>query len=250
MRKFFLAFVTVLWILAGIQIVTSGNKEDEQKLVEAFSQLNYTAAESCIEVSGTIDEDYMTVQDQEDFLKTVAEAIGIKQNYEISSHQEGNRKETTLYKGAAKAISTIKVVSIENEVEDNLIQTKQYFLMNLSMPDSVESAIIYKDMIQKALRNFEVTCDYNIMFEGQFSGRVSLEERNRITKQLLKEVEADVVSQNKTEDLYTIYAYTQLVEDYSAVGSDRINVNVVMNYDENENVTRIYVATPIMKQDY
>lgn len=250
MRKFFLAFVTVLWILAGIQIVTSGNKEDEQKLVEAFSQLNYTAAQSCIEVSGSMDEDYMTVQEQEDFLKIVAEAIGIKQNYEISSRQEEGRQETTLYKEAAKAVSTIKVVTIENEVEDNLIQTKQYFLMKMSLPDSVESAIIYKDMIQKALRDFAFSCDYNIMFEGQFSGRVSLEERNRITEQLLEEIEADVVSQNRTEELYTIYAYTQLVEDYSTVGSDRINVNLVMNYDENENITRIYLATPIMKQDY
>lgn len=250
MRKFFLAFVTVLWILAGIQILTNGNKEDEQKLVEAFSQLNYRAAESCIEVSGTIDEDYMTVNEQEDFLKTVAEAIGIKQNYDISTRQEGNRQEIVLYKEAAKAISTIKVVSIENEVDDNLIQTKQYFIMNLSMPDSVESAILYKDIIKKALRDFKVTCDYNIMFEGQFSGSLSLDDRNRISEQLLKEVEADVVSQNKTEDMYTIYAYTKLVEDYSTVGSDRINVNVVMNYDETENVTRIYVATPIMKQDY
>lgn len=250
MRKFFLAFVTLLWILAGIQITLNLNQEDEQKLVEAFSQINYMQAKSNVEVCGDFQEDYMTPQEQEAFLVKVANEIGITQNYEISSSQEDNRKEVNLYKKAAKAVTMMKVVTIENEVEDNLIQAEQYFILELTMQDSVESAILYKQRIEKIMKEYPLTCDYTIDFDGSFDGKIDLNEKNKLTDQLLSNIKAKVVSENRKDELYTVYAYTELIEDYKLVESKRVNVNVVMNYDESKDTTHVHVVTPIMNEEY
>lgn len=250
MRKIFLAFVTVLWILAGIQIIVNLNREDEQKLVEAFSQMNYAEAESKVEVCGSFDKDYMTPEEQEKLLVEIANEIGITKNYEINSSQEQNRKEVNFYKQAAKATTMMKIVTVENEVEDNLLQTEQYFILELNMQDSVESAVLYKQRIENILKDYPVDCDYTIDFDGSFDGRIELDEKNKITDQLLKDIDAEVVSENRKDELYTVYAYTGLIGDYRLVESERINVNVVMNYDESKDITHIHVVTPIMDDEY
>lgn len=250
MRKIFLAFVTVLWILAGIQIVVNVNKENEQKLVEAFSQMNYTDAQSKVEVCGDFEKEYMTQEEQEKLLVEIANEIGINKNYEITSSQEQNRKEITFYKKAAKATTMMKIVTVENEVEDNLIQTEQYLILELSMQDSVEGAVLYKQNIEKILKKYPINCDYTIDFDGSFDGNIELDEKNKIADQLLHEIDAKVVSENRKDELYTVYAYTDLIGDYKLVESKRINVNVVMNYDESKDITHIHVVTPVMDEEY
>ena len=61
--------------------------------------------------------------------------------------------------------------------------------------------------------------------------------------------------------LYLLLAITELhwktwtgwksdIDEYITVSSNKINVNIMMNYDEQKDETNVYVATPISSEDY
>lgn len=250
MRKILLGFVTVLWILAGVQLTKEFHQEDENKLVEAFSKTNYTEAESKIEVCGDFHQEYLTSDEQEQFLVEVAKEIGITQNYDLTTACEDNRKEVVLYKNAKQAVSMMKIVTVEHEIEENVMDTEQYFILELTLQNSVEPAMLYKKRIENIMEKYPVLCTYTIDFDGSFYGILTLEEKNKITNQLLHSLFASVIEEKRTQELYSVYAYTKLVEDYRLVNSEKVNVNIVVNDDEDKNMTHIHVVTPIMNGDY
>ena len=50
--------------------------------------------------------------------------------------------------------------------------------------------------------------------------------------------------------LYTIYAYTTYVSDFVMQEDQAVNVNIAMRYNEEEDKTYVYVATPVLGLDY
>ena len=59
-----------------------------------------------------------------------------------------------------------------------------------------------------------------------------------------------MVVEQRGDELYTVYAYTGLINDYVKSEGNKINVNIAFNYNEKKNKTNLYVATPILNQDY
>ena len=44
--------------------------------------------------------------------------------------------------------------------------------------------------------------------------------------------------------------YDKGIENFIMVGADKVNVNVCINYDENKDVTTVYLATPLNTEDF
>ena len=88
------------------------------------------------------------------------------------------------------------------------------------------------------------------MAYGFYKGQLSLEERNEIADDILESLGAHVVSESRTQQLYTIYGYTGGINDYIMQGDHAVNINVAMNYDEEKDRTRVYLAIPLMSEEY
>ena len=73
---------------------------------------------------------------------------------------------------------------------------------------------------------------------------------NDITDKIMDKMNADIVTGNRTKEIYTVYGYSEEMEDYVVFGSTKTNVNVAITYDELNNETLIYMATPIINQDF
>ena len=61
---------------------------------------------------------------------------------------------------------------------------------------------------------------------------------------------AKIVTEHRDMQLYTIYAYTTYVSDYVMQEDQAVNVNIAMRYNEEEDKTYVYVATPVLGLDY
>ena len=81
-------------------------------------------------------------------------------------------------------------------------------------------------------------------------GALNYNERKDITDELLKSLDAKVVSENRDSEIFTIYAYTDNIPDYIKSVGRKINLNLSAEYDEITNETVIYLATPINNLDY
>ena len=83
-KRAFMLFVTVLWIIAGITLIITLNQEDEEAVVETFGQINCEKLQSRFYSEGTLEENYLTRNEQTQLLENMAKQIGITKNYEIS----------------------------------------------------------------------------------------------------------------------------------------------------------------------
>ena len=59
-----------------------------------------------------------------------------------------------------------------------------------------------------------------------------------------------MVTGNRDDSIYTVYGYCGKIEEYVVFGSTKTNINVAITYDEQNNLTRVYMATPIISTEY
>lgn len=249
-KRAFMLFVTVLWIIAGITLIITLNQEDEEAVVETFGQINCEKLQSRFYSEGTLEENYLTRNEQTQLLENMAKQIGITKNYEISQQDNDNKHIIMLDKSSDSAQVVMKIITYEVEVEDNVVQTKQYFSMELCLYKYVEEIVVLKQEVEKVLADSPFKCDSGLEFEAEFNGELSLSEKKKLSQWYLKEINAKTVSDRKDSDIYTIYAYTKYISDYQIVDGNAVNVNLIFNYDEEKKITHFYMATPYFQREY
>lgn len=250
MRKLFFIFVALLWVAAGIQLIQNLNKEDEEKIVEAFNQTNCMDAQSSVHVQAQLDDVYYTKKDQEGILRKIAEELGITGELEVEQESEPGRNVLSLSRKARKAQTILKIVSIENEPQENIIETVQYLFADIQLYDKLECAVLYKDNLERIIKQYDEEATVNVEFYGELPGRLQEKEKESLINQLLESISAKVREEHTSDDVYTVYAYTELVDEYEKIKGKTVNVSIAVTYDETNERTCLYLATPLLKGDY
>ena len=108
----------------------------------------------------------------------------------------------------------------------------------------------YRDLLQDVFDNQDIKGTVSINFRGIIDGNLNYSEKNEIANTLLEKLDATVVSENRGSDIFTIYAYSDRIEDSVISAGKRININISEEYNEVENITTIYFSTPFNNLDY
>lgn len=249
-RKIFMILIVLLWVVTGVMVVFELNKADEMEVVQVFSHINCQNLNGKYMAQGRLSGEYLTTTDQYQILENIANEIGITKNYEIVEDDSGNNRIVSLNKTSDSADIKIQIMTYEDEVEDNTFSTRQYLKLTLTMYKYVDEIMVLKNQIEKVLADSALDCNGNLQFEAEFGHELSMSQKNELAKNFLNKINAKTVSEQKDTDIYTVYAYTDLISDYKNVDGKAINVNLVFNYNEEDNITRFYMATPYLLEDY
>ena len=52
------------------------------------------------------------------------------------------------------------------------------------------------------------------------------------------------------EEMYVVYGYTKKLSDKIKVNGEKVNVTLAITEDKKKNVTKIYMATPILNESF
>lgn len=86
--------------------------------------------------------------------------------------------------------------------------------------------------------------------EGSIAGALNSNEKNELADNILKRLDAQIVAENRDSDIFTIYAYSKGVGSYITIGDSKINMNIAIGYDEEQNRTEVYLSSPVNSLDY
>ena len=89
--------------------------------------------------------------------------------------------------------------------------------------------------------------------EGTVAGRLSVESMQELAQDMFRQMGGVEVmsSSGSGEDGYFVaYGYTRGLETKKKVNGKDINLNVAMSYDEEQNVTRVVMGTPLINSDF
>lgn len=238
-------------IVIAVQVFVNYAYRDEHRMESAFIKSNATAVQSKLQVVGDIGVKYMTEKDKEELIDYVSSKLGIVTASKKET-VEGDKTVSVVARTQGETANTsIECISVQAENSLKIEETNQYLYVTIGIKGEVSSILEYKDMVEQALEEVGTTAiDTSVVFEGVYDSVLRLSEKNKITDQIIQDMQAKVVNESRRDEMYTVYCYTPLIENSIDSNGSRINLNIAFSTDEGENKTTIYLATPILNEDY
>lgn len=246
--KVFLYICLIMWGAVGAQMIAERIFVRPAKLMEAFINSNTVKNESMIELTAFYGNSYMTESDKTDLVRYIAENLGIKVDKDsITSISDDNKEGIVYTKEAARAKTTIKCVTLDGEYSKTGMKEHYLFVRIIINEDEDNDISEYKKKIKDIYNQLEAKIVSDTMqFTGCFTGRLSINELNRLSDKMIDDLSGRIVYENRKEELYTVYAYTRGIDDYITVDGIKMNIQVAASYNEELDQTRIYLAAPII----
>jgi hypothetical protein len=246
--KIFVCIIGLLWVAAFTQMMVNEFFMKEERIMEAFASTGTKVEESSLEMTADYGNKALSKDDKELIIRKIADKIGLDNNYDIEEKKVNDTVSMIAEKHGKNAKTIIEIITIFNEVDS---KRKHYILVSLNIFEKTNSIIQYKQILEESMEEIEVTeLESLIRFHGFCEGKLTENERDVQVKEMLKNIQAKVVNEYSEDGLLNVYAYTGLLKEYLKVNRKRINVNVVVTYNEIEDRTYIYLATPILNGDY
>jgi len=248
--KITLYIVVVLWVAVGAQMIINKMFTEQIQITEAFVKSDTAKMQSSLQVVAEYNKETLSEAGKEDIIYKLADAIGLKIDNDVTVLKEASRTESYYYKKAKKASTDLKVSSVEEKDGDNT-KIKHYIIARINISDKISSIDKYKNELEKAIKAIGVNdMQTTLKYEGSKDGSLSNEQKKELSQSLVKDLQGKIAMDYDEGDLYTVYGYTGMLNDYVESMGNKINIQIAITYNEITNKTTVTLATPIINDSY
>lgn len=244
-----IVLAVLLWAVAISRIIVAGKPQAKETIVSAFNQVALQDMSATVETFGYYGNVYLSMEARKNLVRNIGYQLGMS-NCEITGRIEDGVYITEICRDGTNAKTTIRMITKEESVTDTVVDSHQYVDIDIDLYGNLESALHYKEVLEKVLEEYGITADVTVNLSGSLKGKVDMALRNMVADHFIELLDGKIVAQNRTEELYTIYAYTKKVQDSIILGGKRVNLNISAFYDEEQDITCFYMATPIINASY
>lgn len=240
----------ILWLITAVRVFwNTDNGVNNEKVISAFGNNSYREVSADITTYGKYGTMELTETAKEIILEKAAEKIGIN-NYTITSEQQENGKVTTLAQTGENGDVTCKFITFEKSADGKAVEYEQYVYVGITLKNSIDSAFTYEKIARDIMEEMQIDTEVTVNLKGELYGALNEEQKERLAAGMLDKMDAKKQVSRHIDEAYTVYAYDKEIEQYIMVGSDKVNVNICINYDEDKNITTVYLATPLNTEDF
>lgn len=252
--------VIVLWAVLTAVYMTNMGRAKKVSISTAFTDSvdgeEWCELDTYIEGYGKFGVCYITQEEKERLVENIASALGITSSYGLATVYEEKVNTTVLSKESVNGSVTIKAITQEQqrtENTDGLAGTQpqaQYVYVNITVYNNIDCAVSYRELVEGMFDAMGIQGNVNMNLVGSLEGELNSTEKNELADGLLDRLGAKVVAENRDSDIFTIYAYSKGAGSYITIGGNKINMNIAIGYDEEQDRTKVYLASPINSLDY
>lgn len=241
----------VLWVAVIMQVTVNSFMLPKSSLLEAFVNTNSEVSSFELEMFADYGTDFLSEEDRKELVLFIAKKIGLKPDKNVEVVRNGNETESFIEKVSKNAETLIKVVSLEQKNDDGIMVLKHYLIITLKLYNNLDSILSYRKLINATFDELGAKqIETTMQLASIYKGKISLEDMNLITDKMIKDLNGKIAYANRDENLFTVYAYSGLLDEYVTSLNTKINIHVVINYDEEMNTTNVYLGTPVINGGY
>jgi hypothetical protein len=245
-----LYIAVVLWVAVAAQVVINKAFQEEIQITEAFVKSDTEEMQSSLELAAEYKTGYLNDTSKKEIIKKLADSIGLIIEGNIESAKEDSRSEYYYYKQAKKATTELKVVSIEQKNDESVLTT-HYIIVRLTVSDRIKSVEKYKKLLEKTLDELKVADrQITLKYEGSRKGNLTSTQKKEISRRLVEELQGEIAIEYDEGDLFTVYGYTGMLNEYVLSAGNKINLQIAITYNELTNKTIITLATPVLDENW
>ena len=238
--------VIVLWAVLTAVYMTNMGRADKVSISTAFTDSvdgeEWCELDTYIEGYGKFGVCYLTQEEKERLVENIASALGITSSYGLATVYEEEVNTTVLSNESVNGSVTIKAITREPQA--------QYVYVNITVYNNIDCAVSYRELVEGMFDAMGIQGNVNMNLVGSIEGTLNSTEKNELADGLLDRLGAKVVTENRDNDIFTIYAYSKGAGSYITIGGNKINMNIAIGYDEEQDRTKVYLASPINSLDY
>ena len=280
--------VIVLWAVLTAVYMTNMGRARKVSISTAFIDSadgeEWCELDTYIEGYGKFGVCYLTQEEKERLVENIASALGITSSYGLATVCEDEVNTTVLSKESVNGSVTIKAITQEQQGTENTAEPAvtepqvtenadspagtepqvtgntnglegtqpqaQYVYVNITVYNNIDCAVSYRELVEGMFDAMGIQGNVNMNLVGSLEGALNSTEKNELVDGLLDRLGAKVVAENRDSDIFTIYAYSKGAGSYITIGGNKINMNIAIGYDEEQNRTKVYLASPINSLDY
>ena len=261
--------VIVLWAVLTAVYMTNMGRADKVSISTAFTDSvdgeEWCELDTYIEGYGKFGVCYLTQEEKERLVENIASALGITSSYGLATVYEDEVNTTVLSKESVNGSVTIKAITQEQQGTDNTatedeqaydsttesgLAANQYVYVNITVNNDMDCASSYRELVEGVFDAMGIQGNVNMNLVGSLEGALNSTEKNELADGLLDRLDAKVVAENRDSDIFTIYAYSKGAGSYITIGGSKINMNIAIGYDEEQDRTKVYLASPVNSLDY
>lgn len=268
----------------------SANAIAENSLEKVFKNSNIHEADCEIEGYYYLGEKYYGESGSLELIDKIAERLGVNSEYYYDKYRTDAGSVAVMKKEGKSSELELELITTEYQESQNVIAQRNYLSVSLNIKGSLESGYYYKNLIEKTMKeickeenedkaNSEnisendkkssntvngekaankdkevstsiISQNLYMVIKGKIYGEIDKGQENKIAKGILKSFQAKEIFNGQNDEHMNVYGYTEILSDYVAIGSDKININIAFSYNEKENITYVYVGSPIVNYDY
>ncbi len=243
--------IGVLWIAVIMQIAVNGLFRTDNNILEAFVSTNSEVSSFELEMAADYGTGFLSEADKRELILYMAGEIGLQVDQEVTVNRDDKDCEVFIQKNSKNAETLIKIVSVEQENTSGITEINHYLLVNLKIYKNMDSILNYRTLLEDIFNKLDTTnLQTTMQLTGNYKGKLTLNEMNSIADGMIEKLEGKVAYANRQEELFTIYAYSGLLEEYVSSIGTKINIHVAINYDETTDSTNVYLGTPVINGGY
>lgn len=280
--------VIVLWAVLTAVYMTNMGRAKKVSISNAFTDSadgeEWCELDTYIEGYGKFGVCYLTQEEKERLVENIASALGITSSYGLATVCKDEVNTTVLSKESVNGSVTIKAITQEQQRAENTAEPAvteprvtenadspavtepqvtenmngsagtqpqaQYVYVNITVYNNIDCAVSYRELVEGMFDAMGIQGNVNMNLVGSIEGTLNSTEKNELADGLLDRLGAKVVTENRDSDIFTIYAYSKGAGSYITIGRNKINMNIAIGYDEEQDRTKVYLASPINSLDY
>lgn len=260
--------ISILFIWKIYDVIIPAAEKSNNVLVDevignVFNQEGITDSNCRISGFYFYGTDYLSDDSKKQLVYDIANKLGITSDCDYSYEKNDTGFVASLSKSGASSQVLIQLITYEIQEGENVMSLRHYINVDMNINKSISSGLYYKEQLSKILNDltseslknsnvesFREDKTISISVTGTVLGKLSVDGQKKISDNILKGLNASLVFDNTNLDVYSLYGYSEGIEEYMAIGNNKINVNIVYSYDEEKNITTIHIASPIANYDY
>ena len=209
--------VIVLWAVLTAVYMTNMGRARKVSISTAFTDSvegeEWCELDTYIEGYGKFGVCYLTQEEKKRLVENIASALGITSSYGLATVCEDEVNTTVLSKESVNGSVTIKAITQEPQT--------QYVYVNITVYNNIDCAVSYRELVEGMFDAMGIQGNVNMNLVGSLEGALNRTEKNELADGLLDRLGAKVVTENRDNDIFTIYAYSKGAGSYITIGGKK-----------------------------
>ncbi|MDE5777500.1 MAG: YwmB family TATA-box binding protein [Lachnospiraceae bacterium] len=247
-KKVKISFLIVVWSIVAIQMFVNYQEKmkHDNQAVTAFSVIEDVAFSERISGYGYFGTMDITDEIKKEMLENLAYKLGITEGYAFGLENNDDYMKLELKGNGVSGDAALQLISIIKPGSE----PEQYIIMDIRTKTDLQNAQALFQKVKRVYEEIGVEAQTSLEIEAEQKGEIINENDIGIVENILKSTDAKKVDVIRENGIYTIYGYTRKEESFVKLNNKKVNLQIVMTYDETQDKTYLKIGVPIVNTSY